>query len=108
VPPAAGVDVIVRKAGEVLQPRLGQGFVVENRASANMVTGADACAKAAPDGYTICSLSALSLTLNPETISSLPYDATRDFRPIFNMFILRGGLLTKAALPVNSAKELEA
>ena len=108
VPPAAGVDIILRKAAEVLQPRLGQSMVIDNRASANMVTGTDACAKAAPDGYTICGLSALSMALNPFTIASLPYDAEKDFRPIFNMFILRGGLIAKASLPVNNAKELQA
>ena len=95
VPPGAGVDTIVRKAGEALAPRLGQGFVVDNRASSNMVTGADACAKSAPDGYNICALSALSIALNPFTIAKLPYDAERDFRPIFNMFILRGGCLPR-------------
>ncbi len=109
VPAGAGVDVIFRKAGEALRPRLnGQSFFVENRASANMVTGADACAKAAPDGYTICGLSALSVALNPFTMSNLPYDAEKDFIPVFGMFILKGGLLTKAALPVSSAKDLEA
>jgi tripartite-type tricarboxylate transporter receptor subunit TctC len=108
VPPAAGVDVIVRKAGDALQSRLGQGLVVDNRASANMVTGADACAKAQPDGYNLCSLSALSVALNPLTISKLPYDAEKDFRPIFNMFVLRGGLIAKASLPVSSTKELQA
>ena len=108
VPPAAGVDIILRKAAEILQPRWGQSMVIENRASANMVTGTDACAKAAPDGYTICGLSALSLALNPFTIASLPYDAEKDFRPIFNMFILRGGLITKASFPGNTVKELQA
>jgi tripartite-type tricarboxylate transporter receptor subunit TctC len=108
VPASAGVDVILRKAGEALRPRLnGQSFVVENRASSNMVTGADACAKAAPDGYTICGLSALSVTLNPFIMSNLPYDAEKDFVPVFDMFVLKGGLITKGALPVNSAKELE-
>jgi len=108
VPPGAGVDIIVRKAGEALQPRLGQTFIVDNRASANMVTGADACAKGAPDGYTLCALSSLSLSYNPHTISSLPYNATRDFKPVVNMFFLLEGILTKAALPVNSMKELQA
>jgi tripartite-type tricarboxylate transporter receptor subunit TctC len=108
VPAGAGVDTILRKAGDSLMPRLGQPFVMDNRASANMVTGADACAKSAPDGYTICGLSALSVTLNPEIILKLPYDAERDFKPVVNMFVLLGGLITKAALPVNSVAELKA
>jgi tripartite-type tricarboxylate transporter receptor subunit TctC len=108
VPPGAGVDTILRKAGDSLLPRLGQPFVLENRASANMVTGADACAKSVPDGYTICGLSALSISLNPQTILKLPYDAERDFKPVVNMFVLRGGIITKAALAVNSVAELQA
>ena len=108
VPAGAGVDIIVRKAGEVLHPRLGQPFVVDNRASANMVTGADACAKGAPDGYTLCALSSLSIAFNPHTISSLPYNALKDFRPVMNMFYLLEGLMAKSALPVNSVKELQA
>jgi tripartite-type tricarboxylate transporter receptor subunit TctC len=108
VPAASGVDIIIRKAGEALHPRLGQPFVVENRASANMVTGTDACGKAAPDGHTICTLSSLPLAYAPFTISSLPYDAEKDFRPVTNMFFLLEGLMTKAALPVNSVKELQA
>jgi tripartite-type tricarboxylate transporter receptor subunit TctC len=102
------VDIILRKAGETLMPRLGQPFVLDNRASANMVTGADACAKAAPDGYTICGLSALSLSYNPHTISKLPYDADKDFVPVVNMFWLLEGILAKAALPATSVKELQA
>ena len=91
-----------------MRPRLnGQGFVVDNRASANMVTGADACAKAAPDGYNICGLSALSLALNPLLMSNLPYDADKDFVPVFGMFILKGGLMAKQALPVATARDLE-
>jgi tripartite-type tricarboxylate transporter receptor subunit TctC len=109
VPVSAGVDIILRRAGEDLRTRLnGQGFVIDNRASANMVTGADACAKAAPDGYNICGLSALSVALNPFIMSNLPYDAEKDFVPVFNMFVLKGGLMAKAALPVANAKDLEA
>lgn len=110
VPAGAGIDIIVRKASESLQAptHLGQPLVVDNRASANMVTGADACAKGAPDGYTLCALSSLSLAFNPHTISSLPYNATRDFKPVVNLFYLLEGIMAKAALPVSSMKELQA
>jgi len=105
---ATGVDVIVRKAGEALLPRLGQPFVVENRASANMVTGADACAKSPKDGHAMCALSSLSIAYNPLTISALPYDPDKDFRPVVNMFFLLEGIFAKVALPVNSVREMQA
>jgi tripartite-type tricarboxylate transporter receptor subunit TctC len=110
VPAGAGIDIILRKASESLQlpAQLGQPLIVDNRASANMVTGADACAKGAPDGYTLCALSSLSLAYNPHTISSLPYNATRDFKPVVNLFFLLEGLMAKAALPVTSIRELQA
>jgi tripartite-type tricarboxylate transporter receptor subunit TctC len=62
--------------------RLGQQFVVDNRVGASGNLGADAIAKAAPDGYTIgvvtSSTQAVAVTLSP----NLPYDPIKDFTPI--------------------------
>ena len=52
-------------------------------------------------------LSSLPLTYALYTISSLPYDPEKDFRPITNMFFLLEGILAKAALPAGSMKELQ-
>ncbi len=81
-PPASTVDVIARVLGQKLSARLGQQFVVDNRVGASGNIGADAIAKAAPDGYTIgvvtSSTHAVAVTLSP----TLPYDPLRDFTPI--------------------------
>ncbi len=81
-PPASTVDVIARVLGQKLSVRLGQQFVVDNRVGASGNIGADAIAKAAPDGYTIgvvtSSTHAVAVTLSP----TLPYDPLRDFTPI--------------------------
>jgi tripartite-type tricarboxylate transporter receptor subunit TctC len=102
----AGVDIIVRKAAEDLLPKLGQPLVVENRAGGAMVIAAEACARAAPDGYTLCSLSPDALSIAPHVFNKLAYDPEKDLRPIVNMYFLLEGLFVKSGLPVNSVKEL--
>jgi tripartite-type tricarboxylate transporter receptor subunit TctC len=47
------------------------------------------------------------VALNPVLFSKLPYDADRDFKPVTNLYFLIEGILAKAALPVNSIKELQ-
>jgi tripartite-type tricarboxylate transporter receptor subunit TctC len=81
-PPASTADVIARVLGQKLSARLGQQFVIDNRVGASGNLGADAIAKAAPDGYTVgvvtSSTHAVAVTLSP----NLPYDPIRDFTPI--------------------------
>lgn len=109
MPVGAGIDVILRKAAEDLLPRMGgQPIVVENRAGGAMVIAAEACAKAIPDGYTLCSLSPDALSVAPHIFNKLPYDPEKDLRPIVNMYFLLEGLFVKTALPVNSVRELVA
>ncbi len=81
-PAASTVDVVARVLGQKLSLRLGQQFVVDNRVGASGNLGADAIAKAAPDGYTVgvvtSSTQAVAVTLSP----NLPYDPIKDFTPI--------------------------
>src|SRR5215510_10086114 len=63
--PAGGLaDVLARLVGDELSKSLGQPVIVENRAGAGGNTGADAVAKADPDGYTLMMSSAGILTAN--------------------------------------------
>lgn len=107
-PPGSGVDIILRKAFEEIQPRLGQTMVVENRPGGNSVVASEACAKAVADGHTICVLNTDPLVSNPLLYAKLPYDADRDLRPITNLYYILTGVFVKAAVPVNSMKELQA
>jgi tripartite-type tricarboxylate transporter receptor subunit TctC len=81
-PAASTVDVVARVLGQKLSVRMGQQFVVDNRVGASGNLGADAVAKATPDGYTIgvvtSSTHAVAATLSP----NLPYDPIKDFTPI--------------------------
>src|SRR3954463_5182700 len=78
-PPGGGPDVVMRRAANDLQPRLGQAMVIENRAGGNFVIGAEACARSAPDGYTLCHVNSTQMSVNPHVMRSLPYDVDRDF-----------------------------
>lgn len=105
--PGAGVDLIMRKAAEDLSPRLGQTLVIDNQPAANSVVAAEMCARAAPDGHTVCILNNDAVAINPHIFAKLPYDAAKDFRPITNLYYILGGLLTKSALPINNIQEFQ-
>ncbi len=84
VPFAAGgpSDIVARLMAPKLTQLLGQPIVVESRPGAGGVTGVDACAKAAPDGYTFCLGSAGGLVISPGFDRAMPYDTLRDLAPL--------------------------
>jgi tripartite-type tricarboxylate transporter receptor subunit TctC len=81
-PPASTSDVIGRVLGQKMQQRLGQPVVVDNRVGASGNLGADAIAKAAPDGYTIGIVTSSTHAVAVSLSSKLPYDPLKDFTPI--------------------------
>jgi len=83
VPFAAGgpADVYARFLAQRMQDAFGQPFVVENRPGAGSVTGTDAVAKSAPDGYTLLLMSNAQ-TVNESLIPNKPYSLLRDFAPV--------------------------
>ncbi len=84
VPFAAGgnADTIARLLQPRLQEKLGQPVVVENRPGAGGSVGAQAVARAQPDGYTLLIGSNGPLSVNPVVQARLPYDVARDFAPV--------------------------
>ena len=110
LPIAAGsvTDVVLRAASQPLSQRLGQQVVIDNRTGASGIVGAEACAKAVPDGYTVCAVYHSIMSYNPYTFDKLPYDAERDFTPVTNLFFVTEGLVVPSALPVQSVAELRA
>lgn len=79
--PGGTNDVIGRIVAEKLAARLGQPFVVDNRAGANSVVGSEIVAGANPDGHTLLIVAA-GFAINPSLRRKLPYDTVRDFAPI--------------------------
>src|SRR3954462_2490877 len=110
VPIAAGsvTDVIMRAAGQELAARMKQPLVIDNRTGASGIIGAEACAQAPPDGYTICAIYSATTSINPYVFDKLPYDPAKDFAPITNLYYVTGVLVVPASLPVNSVDELKA
>lgn len=81
--PAGGaVDIIGRLLAEHLQRELNATIIVENKAGAGGTIGANAVAKAAPDGYTILLSGAATHAFAPSLFKALPYDPLADFTPI--------------------------
>jgi tripartite-type tricarboxylate transporter receptor subunit TctC len=81
-PPASTADVIGRVLGQKLSQRLGQPVVIDNRVGASGNLGADAIAKAAPDGYTIGIVTSSTHAVAVSLSGKLPYDPLKDFTPI--------------------------
>jgi len=99
-------DVIARATAQILGQSLSQQFVVDNRVGADGIIAGEACAKAAPDGYTICTNDNWAMALNPLTHAKLPYDPLKDLAPVIHYGTLAVAVLARPVLPQNSMKEV--
>ena len=104
-PPGGGTDLTTRMMTPKLGEVLGQPVVVDNRGGASGNIGAEAAARAAPDGYTLLTAAA-SLTSNPFVMRKVSYDLERDFAPVSLMVTLPNILISHPSLPVKNLKEL--
>jgi tripartite-type tricarboxylate transporter receptor subunit TctC len=98
-PPGGVTDVVARVTAERLSADLGQQVIVENKAGAGSVIGAEAVAKSAPDGYTIL-LTTPAHTINAALRVSMPYDTQKDFAPIAVIGQVPMVLVAHPTLPV--------
>ena len=103
--PGGGTDTFGRIVAQKLQERLGQSVVVENRPGAGGNIGADAVAKASPDGYTLL-LAQDSLAIVPWLSKALPFDPIKDFAPIGVGVFMPMMLVSANNLPVTTLSEL--
>jgi tripartite-type tricarboxylate transporter receptor subunit TctC len=104
-PAGGGSDLAARVVGAKLAERVGQPVVVENRVGANGGVGAEAVARAAPDGYTLVMGSNANITTNPH-LMALGYDPMKDLAPVamltVNPLLL---FVNPSVVPVNSFPE---
>src|SRR5215813_723122 len=107
-PPASTNDVIGRVLGQKLSQRFGQPFVIDNRVGASGNLGADAIAKAAPDGYTIGIVTSSTQAVAVSLSSKLPYDPLKDFTPITMLANSPYVLVLYPGVPARDIKELVA
>lgn len=104
--PGGTIDAYARALARQVESQMGQSIVIDNRAGANGILGADTVAKASPDGYTLLN-NAASFVINASMYKKLPYDTDRDFTPITNFVKGLGYLLVvHPSVPANSVKEL--
>lgn len=97
VPYAAGgpIDITARALAERVKDTLGP-VIIENRPGAGGNIGADAVAKAAPDGLTIGIAATATHAVNPWLYSRMPYNAATDFAPITQMLRVPNVLVMNA------------
>ena len=104
--PAGGpTDVTARIISPKISEALGQNILIENRGGASSIIGSDIVAKSPPDGYTLL-LCTVTNAINVSLIPKIPYDMSRDFEPIAQLFITTSILTAHPSLPVKTVKEL--
>jgi tripartite-type tricarboxylate transporter receptor subunit TctC len=108
VPFAAGssTDILARVLAKDFQQRLGQPFIVENKAGADGLIAAQAVVAAEPDGYTLFVTTHTSQAANVSLFKSLPYDPLKDFTPISRLTSGQFILAVNPTVPVKSVEEL--
>lgn len=104
-PPGSSPDVLARVVSLPLQQALGQPMIVENRAGATGIIGAELVAKAPADGYTLLMTAGNTITTSPFMYSKIPYDTARDLVPVAAVARIVLFLLVRPDLPVKNIQE---
>ncbi len=107
-PPGGVTDISSRVVAQKLSTELGQPVVVENRAGASGVIGAEAGAKAAADGYTLTMGNISTLAINAVTFAKLPYDPVASFAPVSMVAIQPLVIAVHPSVPAQTLAELVA
>lgn len=103
-PPGGSNDVVGRLVAQQLSAKLGQQVYVDNRGGAGGTLGTEACATAAPDGYTICVIS-IAHAVNP-ALYTLKYDPVKSFTPVSIFATGPNVLVVNPTSPIRSVKDL--
>jgi tripartite-type tricarboxylate transporter receptor subunit TctC len=103
-PPGGGHDIYARLIAARLEDRLGQSFFIDNRPGANTNIGAQAAAKAAPDGYTLLLLGATH-AMNMEFYGKLAVDITRDIVPVAALSRVAFVMVVHPSVPAKTVPE---
>lgn len=106
--PGGATDAFARAISARLSAAWGQAVIVENRAGANQILGADFVSKSAPDGYTLLVSDASSFVINPHLYRNLPYDGVNGFTPITVLVRFPWVIAVHTSVPANTFQELVA
>jgi len=105
-PPGGGLDFFTRIVAQKLQENVGQQCLVENRSGAGGMIGAEAGAKAPPDGYTALFASSAEITINLHLYPKIAYDSRKDFAPVSYAAFAPLLFSVHPSVPAKSVKEL--
>jgi tripartite-type tricarboxylate transporter receptor subunit TctC len=103
--PGGGNDGLARVLAQKLEEQWGKPVIVENRSGGNTIIATDYVSRQPADGYTILMVTTV-FAVNPSLVEKLPYDTLKNFTPVVLAAAAPNMLVTKAALPANSVKEL--
>lgn len=106
--PGGSTDIVARVLADKLAAPLGQSVVVENRAGAAGNIGAEAVAKAAPDGYTLLMATTGVMAINNALYKNMAYDAAKDLEPVAFTTSITNVLTVPLDLPARNVAELVA
>jgi tripartite-type tricarboxylate transporter receptor subunit TctC len=104
-PPGGGTDTQARILAPKLGQLLGQPVIIENRGGASGNIGAQAVARAEPDGYTLLAMIS-SHVMNPYVLKDVPYDLDRDFAMISRTVTAPEVLVGNPSLPAKDLRSL--
>lgn len=104
--PGGPTDIVGRVVALRMTESLGQSVIVDNRAGAGGVVGADMVAKAPADGYTVLLCSTGAMAINPSLLPKMPYDSLRDFAPLSLVVTIPYLLLVPANSSISSVQAL--
>ena len=105
--PAGGAaDIVARQVAQGLSGIFGTQFIVDNRAGAGGVIGAENVARAPADGHVLLFASSSALSIGPHIAAKVPYDVLRDFTPIVLVGFAPNVLVVHPSVPAKSVKEL--
>jgi len=104
-PPGGGTDIVSRTIQPALQQRLGQQIIIDNRGSAQGITGTGIAATAVPDGYTLVIAEIGATALAPVLTPNVSFDVVRDFAPITQLIEQPYILSVHPSVPAKSLGE---
>jgi tripartite-type tricarboxylate transporter receptor subunit TctC len=104
-PAGSSPDALMRAIAQPLQQALGQPVVIDNRAGASGMIGADLVAKAPADGYTLLMTAGSTITTNPYVFSRMPFDPAKDLAPVAALARLNLFLVTRGDFPASNVRE---